>query len=98
MSNLLYIGVPVFMALVAIGLSKFIVKKEYPVKKWHGGLGIVISGCMLFFMIGVLQNTPYDIPFLIASMILLVVSFSVYKAAENILNKNKNNDKSSIKK
>lgn len=89
MELLIRFGIPAFLILIAIWLSKYLLKKKYQIKRWHGIFGIIFSVCTIFLNIALLQKTPFAFPFLLVSMILIVFSFALFKAAERLENKSK---------
>jgi hypothetical protein len=79
--QLLRFGIPALAMVVALGLSTVIFKKKYSVKKWHAGFGSIIAGGMIFFSIGFLQKTPFDLPVIAIGMILAIFSLALHIAA-----------------
>ena len=74
--NLIRFMVPALGILLAFGLARLIIKKEYPVQKWHGNIGIVISVGVIFLSI-YMQKTPYSIPLLIIGGILTIFFMAI---------------------
>lgn len=77
-------GIPALGILLALGIANLIFKRKYPVKKWHGWVGIVVSLGMIFVVVRFLQKTSFGGPVMIAGMILGVFSFAIYKAAQRL--------------